>query len=505
MKPPLLAFESTETRFEENPMMMTNTFRALRAPFNVPGRAGLLGIASTFLALACQFETGEPNLEGDEDTLGTIASAATVSNLALNKPATGSTPCAATEGASKAFNGSVGGGWADKWCSGATSLWLAVDLGATSQLSRFVVKHAGAGGEDATGNTRDFTIQISNDGVNYTTVVSVLGNSASITTHDISPVSARYVRLTISKPTSNTDIHARVYDFEVYGAVAGGGTGGSGGSGGTGGTTTGGKGGTGGTATGGTGGTATGGTGGTATGGTGGTWQLAWADEFNGSGLPNTNDWTYEVGRVRNQEAQYYTANNLNNARQESGNLVIEARYEPMAGAAYTSASLTTQNRHQFQYGRIEVRAKLPGGVGTWPAIWLLGTNVNQVGWPTCGEIDIMENVGFEPNIVHMTIHTSADQNGSHNSLLNLDQPSNRFYVYALDWTPQRLDFYVDATKAFSFANDGTGSASWPFSKPSFLLLNLAVGGSWGGQQGIDATKFPRRFYIDYVRYYTAR
>jgi len=419
-----------------------------------------------------------------DHAIGSEADAVTdLPNLALNQSATGSTPCADTEGPEKAFNGSVSGGWGDKWCSGAPSPSLLVDLGTVSQVAQFVVKHAAAGGEDPNTNTRDFTIQVSTDGVNYTTVVDVTGNTASVTTHDIAPVDARYVRIDITTPTSNGQVYARVYELEVYGSESssGGGSGGNGGSGGAG------------------GGGSSAGSG--ATSGSAGAWQLAWADEFNGSGLPNANDWTYEVGRVRNGEAQYYTRADLDNARQEDGNLVIEARKESFEGASYTSASLTTRNRHEFLYGRLEVRAKLPGGVGTWPAIWLLGRGA---GWPASGEIDVMENVGFEPDTVHATLHTQADPNGSHQATFGLDQPYNQFYVYALEWTPERLDFYVDSTKIYTFENDGTGSASWPFSAPEYLLINLAIGGNWGGQHGIDDSIFPRRYYIDYVRYYTA-
>jgi uncharacterized membrane protein YgcG len=451
---------------------MRNLRRFAAAPLCAATARVVLGLTSLGVASGCSVETADQALES-------AANAVTGPNLALNKSATGSAPCVSTEGPEKAVNGSVSGGWGDKWCSGAPSPWLLVDLGTVSQVGQFVVKHAGAGGEDPNGNTRDFTIQTSTDGTNYTTVVTVTGNLANVTTHDITAANARYVRINTTKPTSNGQAYARVYELEVYG-TGGGGSGGSGGSGGAGG--------------------GTGGSAGSA--GSSGAWQLAWADEFNGSGLLNSNDWTYEVGRVRNSEAQYYTSADLDNARQEDGNLVIEARKESLNGASYTSASVTTRNRHTFLYGRLEVRAKLPGGVGTWPAIWMLGTSG---GWPAGGEIDIMENVGFEPNAVHATIHTQADPSGAHQATVGLDQPYNQFYVYALEWTPDRLDFFIDSNKVYTFNNDGTGTASWPFSKPEYLLINLAIGGNWGGQHGIDDSIFPRRYYIDYVRYYTAK
>ncbi|MDR3246305.1 MAG: glycoside hydrolase family 16 protein, partial [Prevotellaceae bacterium] len=126
-------------------------------------------------------------------------------------------------------------------------------------------------------------------------------------------------------------------------------------------------------------------------------WELIWSDEFNYSGLPNSRKWNYEEGFVRNREAQYYTKARLENAKVENGELVITARKEAYDAASYTSASINTRGKFEFQGGRIEVRAKLPEGRGVWPAIWTLGTNINKVGWPVCGEIDIMEFVGYEP------------------------------------------------------------------------------------------------------------
>lgn len=230
-------------------------------------------------------------------------------------------------------------------------------------------------------------------------------------------------------------------------------------------------------------------------------WVLAWSDEFNGTGLVNTNDWGYEVGRVRNNEAQYYTRADLDNAHMEGGNLVLTAVKESFSGAAYTSASITTQGKRQFSYGRLEVRAKIPVARGTWPAIWLLGIRDS---WPKCGEIDVMESVGFESSTIHATIHTGADPSGQHNGATNIDGLADKFLVYALEWSTTKLDFYVDGKLIFSYANDGAGDVNtWPFSQPAYLILNLAIGGSWGGQQGIDDAVFPHHYYIDYVRYYT--
>jgi beta-glucanase (GH16 family) len=239
---------------------------------------------------------------------------------------------------------------------------------------------------------------------------------------------------------------------------------------------------------------------GTATG-----WRLVWADEFNGTGLPDATRWGYEVGYVRNNELQYYTQGRLENARQENGQLILEARRDGWNGHNITSASIITKGKKSFLYGRIEVRAKLPTGKGTWPAFWMLGTDIDQVGWPACGEIDIMEYVGFEPTTIHGTVHTPYYYHGSpagpRGGNTQASSPWLDYHLYAIEWFPDRIDFFVDSVKYFTFYNEGT-SAKWPFSKPHYLLLNLAIGGSWGGAQGVDMTLFPHRVFVDYVRVY---
>jgi beta-glucanase (GH16 family) len=233
-------------------------------------------------------------------------------------------------------------------------------------------------------------------------------------------------------------------------------------------------------------------------------WKLSWSDEFNTAGPVNSADWGFEVGQVRNNEAQYYLKNDQRTARAENGLLVLEAIKEKMGNAQYVSASVTTEGKRQFLYGRLEVRAKLPIAKGTWPAIWLVGTNIPKVGWPKCGEIDIMENVGFEPNVIHVSSHTGADPSGASAGQAKVDGLSEKFFVYALEWSENSLDFFVDDAKIYSYANDHKGNTdTWPYSKPMYLILNLAIGGNWGGQQGIDDSRFPHRYYIDYVRYYT--
>jgi beta-glucanase (GH16 family) len=238
-----------------------------------------------------------------------------------------------------------------------------------------------------------------------------------------------------------------------------------------------------------------------------GGWPLAFSDEFDADGAPDPSKWGYELGSIRNKEAQYYTSR-PENVRVEKGMLVIEARKEEHRGHAYTSASLNTQGKFEFTYGRVEVRAKLPAGTGTWPAVWMLGVNRTQVGWPTCGEIDIMEHVGFDPGRIHGTVHTAAynhtigTQKGAS---VVVSDPSSDFHVYAMEWHPDRIEVSVDGQVYFTFRNEKAGEKAWPFDKPHYLLLNLAIGGTWGGQKGIDDSRFPHTYEIDYVRIYGKR
>jgi beta-glucanase (GH16 family) len=230
---------------------------------------------------------------------------------------------------------------------------------------------------------------------------------------------------------------------------------------------------------------------------------LVWQDEFDGAGLPDAGRWNYEVGLVRNNERQYYTRDRTENARVENGLLVIEARRERFQNADYTSASVTS--RASWTYGRIEVRAKLPKGRGTWPAIWTLGTNIREVGWPECGEIDIMEHVGFDPGRVHANIHTKAYnhvQGTNKGNNVMVSAPDESFHIYSMTWTADQIAVSVDGQQYFTFPKEQGGPAVWPFDRPQYLILNLAIGGNWGGQKGIDDAAFPARYEIDYVRVY---
>jgi beta-glucanase (GH16 family) len=252
-------------------------------------------------------------------------------------------------------------------------------------------------------------------------------------------------------------------------------------------------------------------------------WKLVWSDEFDKPGPPDPAKWEYEEGFVRNNEQQFYTRGRTENARIEDGLLIIEARKEQFRNpgfdsnvqgqsrtrrnrefAEYTSASLTTRGKASWTYGRIEVRAKLPSGRGTWPAIWTLGTN-RPAGWPACGEIDIMEFVGFDPGVVHANIHTrkyNHVQKTGKGSQITIPDASEAFHVYALEWDADQLTFFVDGKKYFTYQNEGSGADAWPYDKDQYLILNLAIGGAWGGQKGIDEACFPQRYYIDYVRVY---
>lgn len=234
-------------------------------------------------------------------------------------------------------------------------------------------------------------------------------------------------------------------------------------------------------------------------------WELAWADEFDRDGAPDPARWTYEHGNVRNHEKQFYTRERAENARVEKGNLILEARKDGWEGHDVTSASLTTQDRVHILRGRVEVRAQLPSGRGTWPAIWMLGIDIRSKGWPACGEIDIMENVGFEPGVIHGTVHTRVNNHTkgtAKGSQTRLPGAHDGFHVYALEWFADRMDFFVDDRRYFTYRNDGGGEGTWPFERPAYLLLNLAIGGAWGGQKGVDDAIFPQRMTVDYVRVY---
>lgn len=236
-------------------------------------------------------------------------------------------------------------------------------------------------------------------------------------------------------------------------------------------------------------------------------WKLAWKDGFNYEGLPDSTKWSYDVGGEGwgNEELQYYTKQRKQNVAVSNGCLSITAIKEKYEGNNYTSARLVTKGKKDFKYGKIEIRAKIPKGRGLWPAFWMLSSNEPRI-WPDDGEIDILENVGYTPGEITGAAHVRRNKTSnaiitSSNST-NIEGASDAFHVYKLIWTPERLEWYVD-DKLFHFYDKADRPPlHWPFNGNFYLILNVAVGGSWGGKNGIDDTVFPQSFVIDYVRVY---
>ena len=237
-------------------------------------------------------------------------------------------------------------------------------------------------------------------------------------------------------------------------------------------------------------------------------YTLVWSDEFDKDGAPDPAKWTHDTHANKlgwyNKELQYYSADRLENARVEGGRLIIEARRETLSdradhgGQRYSSARLITKGKAEWAYGFFEIRAKLPCGKGSWPAIWMLGATA---GWPDGGEIDIMEHVGKTPGDVFGTIHNrSTVGTYGKGSQVRVPDACEAFHDYQLVWAPDTISLAVDGKPYHRYTNDKTGSAQWPFDQPQYLLLNLAVGGAMGGE--VDDAIFPIRFEIDHVRVY---
>lgn len=247
---------------------------------------------------------------------------------------------------------------------------------------------------------------------------------------------------------------------------------------------------------------------------TGETWEIVWADEFNGSKI-DTSLWTYDIGNWGwgNDELQYYTEGRKENARIEDGNLIIEARKND-DGYEWTSARLTTRGKTSFIYGRIEFKAKVPSGKGNWAAGWTLGDEyIDELSWPYCGEIDILESVGYEMNdttgngIAHASAHSGAyyfKLGNQPTGVIDVENMNNSYHIYAVEWLPDAIYSYVDG-KLYATYNDTSTDLSWPFSKPQNIILNLAMGGGWGGYYGIDSSLTSQKMIIDYVRVYELR
>ena len=237
-------------------------------------------------------------------------------------------------------------------------------------------------------------------------------------------------------------------------------------------------------------------------------YSLVWADEFSNDGLPDASKWAYDTSRNQqgwhNHEMQYYSIDSLQNTVVRNGMLVITARKERPAGAAdwggqnYTSARLLTQGKAEWSYGFFEIRARLPCGRGTWPAIWMLGSHGE---WPAGGELDIMEQVGREPARVFSTVHTTAGSgaNGA-GAAVQIPDACSAFHNYQVHWTQQQIRFGIDGKTHFTYVNQGAGDRQWPFDAPQFLILNIAIGGDLGGP--VDDSIFPVQMEIDHVRVY---
>ena len=238
-------------------------------------------------------------------------------------------------------------------------------------------------------------------------------------------------------------------------------------------------------------------------------WQLVWQDEFDQPGAPDPARWGYDVGGHGwgNKELQFYTDDRRENARVEDGRLIIEAHREPWEGMAYTSARLVSKGQGDWTYGRFEIKARVPRGRGTWPAIWMLPTvwDLGDGSWPDNGEIDIMEHVGHDHGVVHASLHTRDHQwpkNTQLSGRTDVPTVSDQFHVYALEWEKDEIRMYVDDRHFFTARREGAGWTTWPFFKDFHFVLNIAIGGLWGGAEGVDDSIFPQRMEIDYIRVY---
>lgn len=240
--------------------------------------------------------------------------------------------------------------------------------------------------------------------------------------------------------------------------------------------------------------------------------ELVWSDEFDYDGLPNSDLWTYDVGRGcnlpcgcgwGNNELQYYTHENLSNSRVENGNLVIQLQQDKENN--YTSAKIHSKESASWKYGTIEVRAKTAKGLGAWSAIWMMPSKDKYGGWPRSGEIDIMEQVGYAPDSVWSAVHVEKynGMRGTHkNGHSYVPNVSDDFHIYKLVWTEDKYETFIDGKHNFTYVNERNGIETWPFDQEFYLILNLAYGGNWGGKKGIDDASLPMEMLVDYVRVY---
>jgi beta-glucanase (GH16 family) len=237
--------------------------------------------------------------------------------------------------------------------------------------------------------------------------------------------------------------------------------------------------------------------------------KLVFRDEFSGKGLPNDTLWGYEEGYVRNGEMQFYTVKRQENCYQKDGYLhivllndsaLIDSKICPV-----TSASIISKGKKAWKYCKVEVRAKLPASLGTWPAIWMMPEKDNYGDWPKSGEIDIMEHVGYEPDNIHFAIHSNKYNHTKDNQkrhTVACPASYTDFHVYGLEWTKNEIKWFLDGKLQYSVTKDEKGWSAWPFDRPFYLILNSAFGGGWGGRNGVDITKLKQEYIIDYVRVY---
>jgi beta-glucanase (GH16 family) len=225
-------------------------------------------------------------------------------------------------------------------------------------------------------------------------------------------------------------------------------------------------------------------------------YSLVWSDEFNGTALDQSN-WNYNIGGHGwgNNEKEYYTDKN---ATIENGNLVITGKSETIDSNAYTSSRITTKGKREFQYGKVEARIKIPVGLGLWPAFWMLGANIDQVNWPHCGEVDIMEHINAD-SIFYGTLHWVNNEKVSAGN--QMKAAPEDYHVFAIEWTADSINWLLDGTKYHSVEIKNNVNSTEEFHKPFFILLNLAIGGDWPGQT-IDQNKIPAQMLVDYIRVY---
>ena len=230
-------------------------------------------------------------------------------------------------------------------------------------------------------------------------------------------------------------------------------------------------------------------------------WKLVWSDEFNNPGLPDPENWGNEVGFIRNHELQYYTKRRIENSVIHEGNLLLIGIKEPYDSTDYTSASLTTSGKRSWTYGKVEARMKLPSGQGIWPAFWMLGQNIDQIGWPRCGEIDIMEHINTEDNI-YGTLHWHNEKHVSSGTKIpcSIDQ----YHNYSVEWDRDSIKWFLDGSRYHGVCIKDSINSTSEFHKPHYIILNLAIGGDWPGNPD-ETTMFPDTVLVDYVKVWQKR